>query len=51
MRIVAGHWWLMLIVLATQEDHGSKASQKNSPQDPMSKIHNPEKGWWSGVKP
>jgi hypothetical protein len=30
-----------------QEDHGSRPSQANSSQDPLSKILNIKEGWWS----
>jgi hypothetical protein len=31
-----------------QEDHSSKPARANSLQDPISKKHITEKGWWSG---
>jgi hypothetical protein len=39
---IAGHWWLMLVIIATlegrdQEDRGLKAAQANSSQDPILK--------------
>jgi hypothetical protein len=30
-----------------EEDCGLKPDQANSPQDPISKITQPKKGWWS----
>jgi hypothetical protein len=32
-----------------QEDHSSKPAQANSSKDPISKIPNTKKGWWSGL--
>jgi hypothetical protein len=33
-----------------QEDHSSKPVLANSSGDPISKIFNTEKGWWSGSR-
>jgi hypothetical protein len=33
-----------------QEDHILKPARANSSQDPISKILNPKKGWWSGSR-
>jgi hypothetical protein len=32
----AGHWWLTLLIVATQEDHSLKPVQANSLQDLVS---------------
>jgi hypothetical protein len=40
--------WLMPIILAIQEDQGSKPARTNTSQDPISKISNTKRGWWSG---
>jgi hypothetical protein len=45
--LLAGHWWLMPVLLATgetdQEDHSSKLAQANSLRDPISKTLNTKK--------
>jgi hypothetical protein len=36
-NISAGHLWLTPVILATQEDRGSRAARANGIQDPISK--------------
>jgi hypothetical protein len=45
--------WLMPVILATQEDHGSKAAWANSLQEPILKIPNTKRadGVAQGVGP
>jgi hypothetical protein len=40
----------MPVILATQEDRGSKPVQMNSSRDPILKKTHRKKDWWSGSR-
>jgi hypothetical protein len=50
MIFSARYWWLMPVILATQEDRSLKPAQANSSRDPVSKKPFTKKGWWNGLR-
>jgi hypothetical protein len=49
--VLAGHQWLIPVILATQEaeqeDQNLKPTRANSLGNPILKIPNTKKSWWS----
>jgi hypothetical protein len=53
---LTGDWWFTPVILTTQEAETRRIVvpsqlQSNSSLEPLSKILNIKKGWWSGIGP
>jgi hypothetical protein len=46
IKHLARCWWLTPVILAAQEDHGSKPAWQKVLRDPISKKPFTSKGWW-----
>jgi hypothetical protein len=53
---LAGHWWLTLVILATQQAEIRRIMVRSQPRQIIretlsQKIPITKKGWWSGSRP